>query len=63
MPLCPQEDWIVTIKRNDGTILCTYSDLVVVALVLHVLVKLLLRVKLNPAHFQFLSYLKHKTAT
>ncbi len=39
----------------------TYSDLVIVALVLHVLIKLFLRVKLNPAHLKFLPYLQHKT--
>lgn len=50
----------MTIKRNDGTALRAYSDLVVIALVLHVLIKLLLRVKLNPAQFQFLSYLEKK---
>lgn len=38
----------------------TYSDLVIVTLVLHVLIKLFLGVKLNPAHLQFLPYLQHK---
>lgn len=41
----------------------TYSYLIIVALVLHVLIKLFLRVKFNSSHFQFLSYLQHKTAT
>lgn len=53
--MCPERDQIV--KRNDGKIPCTHSDLVVVALVFHVLIKLFLRIKLNPTHFQFLSYL------
>ncbi len=54
-------------EENHGTNACerknrtAYSDLVIVALVLHVLVKLFLRVKLNPTHLQLLPYLQHKT--
>lgn len=39
----------------------TYSDLVVVALVLHVLVKLLLGVKLDAAHLQLLPHLQQRS--
>lgn len=38
----------------------THPDLVIVALVLHVLVKLFLWVELYPAHLQFLPYLWDK---
>jgi len=37
-----------------------YSDLVIVALVLHVLIELLLWVELNPGRLQILPYLQHK---
>lgn len=64
-----RETWssLVFGKKNDGTNVCerknraTYSDLVIVALVLHVLIKFFLGVILNPAHLQFLPYLQHKT--
>lgn len=38
----------------------TYSDLIIVTLVLHVLIKFFLGVKLNAPHLQFLPNLKHK---
>lgn len=61
---CLERKWE---KQNYGTNVCerknrvTYSDLVIVTLVLHVFIKLFLGVKLNPTHFQFLPYLQHKT--
>lgn len=39
----------------------TYSDFIIFALVLHVIIKLFLRVKLNPARLQLLPYLQHNT--
>ena len=39
----------------------TYSDLVIVTLVLHVLIKLFLWVKLDPHNLQLFSYLKSNT--
>lgn len=44
-------------KTNEST---PYSDLIVVALVLHVLIKFFLGVKLNAAHLQLLPHLQHK---
>lgn len=38
----------------------TYSDLIVVALVLHVLIKFFLGVKFNATHLQFLPHLQDK---
>lgn len=59
-------EWRGGKEENHGTNVCdrknrsTYSDLVIVALVLHVLIELLLWVKLDPAHLQLLPYLQHK---
>lgn len=38
----------------------TYSDFIVVTLVFHVIIKLFLWVKFNPAHLQLLPYLECK---
>lgn len=60
-------DWFSCRRSKIRTNACerknraTYSDFVIVALVLHVLIKLFLRVKLDPAHLQLLPYLQHNT--
>lgn len=58
---------LLTRRKNLGTTAwvrknrTTYSDLVIVTLVLHVLIKLFLWVKLDPAHLQLLFHLQQNT--
>lgn len=52
-----KEEGKIQNKPNEST---PYSDLIVVALVLHVLIKFFLGVKLNAAHLQLLPHLRHK---
>lgn len=47
-------------RREKASERDTYSDLIVIALVLHVLVKFFLGVKLNATHLQLLPHLQHK---
>lgn len=49
--------WII-VCECDRKNWSTYSDLIIVTLVLHVLIKLFLWVKLNPSHLQLLPYLQ-----